>query len=180
MNINATSTAMPKFQSIKRTQNVNFTGFEKVTQTAGEAAATAASKAGITDKIVKVLSAVLEGLKNLGNKILDGFKKLFNTNTNVCTGKNKIIYVANGKRVSAEEFNDAFKGFDFDTKLKNINETPGILQKDGKTYIYGKLYKPGYKLPEGVVIGKHGLSISTEKGLPELMEELKRLSEEWE
>ena len=59
MNINAISAAAPKFQTPKAVRNVNFTGLEKAAQnlgsTAGEAAANAAGKLGITEQITKIL-----------------------------------------------------------------------------------------------------------------------------
>lgn len=201
MNINAISAAAPKFQTPKAVRNVNFTGLEKAAQnlgsTAGEAAANAAGKLGITEQITKILSFVLEGLKNLGQGILRGLKKLFNTDgININIGKNKTIHTVNGKRVSVDEFEDAFSGFNrtkgaraaeraeaFFSKAESTAKGSGmhgIVQQDGKTYIFGKLYKPGYKLPEGVVIGKNSLTITTKKPMAEFMEELKKISEEWE
>lgn len=183
MSINTISSYAPKFQTAKTTRNVSFTGLEKAARnagnTAGEAAANAAKKFGITGKIAKIFSFFLKGLKNLGQGILHKFKKFLNTHgINVNIGKTN--YVVNGKKVSAEEYAEAVKGFHIKPENIKTNRSVTILQKNGKTYVCGKLYKPGYKLPEGVVIRKHSLSINSKKNMSELLEELKKLSEEWE
>lgn len=177
MNINAISAAAPKFQTPKAVRNVNFTGLEKTAQnlgsTAGEAAANAAGKLGITEQITKILSFVLEGVKNLGQKILRGIKKFVFGPHDINIGKNnKIIYTTNGKGFSTEEFDSAFEAFGAGSRpnvvikqttgkgglgMSHISQTLAsgekfsITQIGGKTYINGKLYTPGDKLPEGII-----------------------------
>ncbi len=196
MNINAISAYVPKSQPVKTVSNVSFTGLEKaawnVGTATGEAAANAAGKLGIAGKIAKIISFSAKSLKKLGQGILHSLNKLFNkgaAHVNMCMGKNITMDTVNGTQVAnvcmgknnvtqvTAEFGNAFKGVS--EKLGNMTKGSDILQKNGETYIFGKLYKPGYKLPSGVVIKKNGLSINTTKSMSELMDELKKLSEEW-
>lgn len=164
MNINAISAATPKFQSTKPAKSVNFTGLEKAAGVAGEAAANAANKAGVTDKVIKVLSAIVKGLKTLGHRVLKGFKKLIYGPHEINIGKgNTITYEAKPKGASTEEFrsafNEAFEAFEAfgagsEGSSKVIIRQTGsgisIAQINGKTYVNGKLFTPGDKLPDGV------------------------------